>query len=221
VPAEFLPYVFEPFRQADSSPARPHQGLGLGLAICRHLVESHGGVIRAESPGQGQGTTVTVLLPVPAFSGDPAAADDRAIATRRVEPDRSLLAGLRILVVEDEADSREIISTVLREWGADVAAAAAARDALRALDDGTPDVLVSDIGMPDMDGFELIRAVRKRSPGAGGKVPAIALTAYAEPESRQSALDAGFDEHVPKPAEPRQLLQAVARLAGRRPPPLA
>jgi two-component system, chemotaxis family, CheB/CheR fusion protein len=219
VPAEFLPYIFEPFRQADSSPARPHQGLGLGLAICRHLVESHGGVIRAESPGQGQGTTVTVLLPVPALSGDPTAPD--ALATPRVEPDRSLLAGLRILVVEDEADSREIISTVLREWGADVAAAASALDALRALDDGRTDVLVSDIGMPEMDGYELIRAVRKRSPRAGGEVSAIALTAYAEPESRQSALDAGYDEHVPKPAEPRQLLQAVARLAGRRPPPLA
>jgi len=165
---------------------------------------------------------VTVLLPVPALSGDPAAPDgDAALATPRVEPDRSLLAGLRILVVEDEADSREIISTVLREWGADVAAAASARDALRALDDGRTDVLVSDIGMPEMDGYELIRAVRKRSRRAGGEVPAIALTAYAEPESRQTALDAGYDEHVPKPAEPRQLMQAVARLAGRRPPPSA
>src|SRR5262249_5619529 len=126
----FLPHVFEPFRQADSSPSRSYQGLGLGLAISRHLVESHGGVIRAESAGVGKGATMTVLLPVPPLADEPSKADEMGVVPPSVVPDPTLLAGLRLLVVEDEADSREILSTVLREWGAEVATAASAAHAL-------------------------------------------------------------------------------------------
>jgi two-component system, chemotaxis family, CheB/CheR fusion protein len=216
---EFLPHVFEPFRQADSSPARSYQGLGLGLAISRHLVESHGGIIRAESAGVGQGTTVTVLLPVPPLLGEvPSSEPAQHDAPPRVVPDRTLLDGLRVLIVEDEADSRDILAAVLREWGADVTTSASAPDALVVLDSRPPDVLVSDIGMPGMDGYELIRELRKRDAARGGRVPAIALTAYVDPESRSQAFAAGFEEHVAKPADPQALLAAVARLAGRRAP---
>jgi len=217
---DFLPHIFEPFRQADSSPARSAQGLGLGLAIARHLVESHGGVIRAESAGVGRGTSVTVLLPVPPLAGETGPSTETHTAPRPA-PDPALLEGVRVMVVEDEADSREILSTMLREWGAEVTTVRSAPEALSALAAGAPDVLVSDIGMPGMDGFELIRELRRRGSGNGGSVPAIALTAYAGEESRREALAAGFEEHVAKPAEPQQLLAAVARLAGRRPPPSA
>jgi len=214
---DFLPHIFEPFRQADSSPARSAQGLGLGLAIARHLVESHGGIIRAESAGVGRGTSVTVLLPVPPLAGETGPPTETH-AVARVKPDPALLEGVRVMVVEDEADSREILSTMLREWGADVTTAPSAPEALNALAAEAPDVLVSDIGMPGMDGFELIRELRRRGSGNGGTVPAVALTAYAGEESRREALAAGFEEHVAKPAEPQELLNAVARLAGRRPP---
>jgi len=220
---DFLPYIFEPFRQADSSPARSFQGLGLGLAIARHLIESHGGIIRAESAGVGRGASMTVLLPVPPLAGETGpgetgpSAETRA-ARPRVAPDPMLLDGLRVMVVEDEADSREILSTVLREWGAEVTTVASAPEALSALASRAPDVLVSDIGMPGMDGYELIREVRQRGSGNGVSVPAIALTAYAGEDSRREALAAGFEEHVAKPADPQELLAAVARLAGRRPP---
>jgi len=214
---DFLPHIFEPFRQADSSPARSAQGLGLGLAIARHLVESHGGIIRAESAGVGRGTTMIVLLPVPPLAGETKPSTETRTATRAT-PDPAFLEGVRVMVVEDEADSREILSTMLREWGAQVTTALSAPEALSALAAEAPDVLVSDIGMPGMDGFELIRELRRRGTSNGGSVPAIALTAYAGEESRRQALAAGFEEHVPKPAEPQELLDAVARLAGRLPP---
>jgi CheY-like chemotaxis protein len=218
---EFLPYVFEPFRQADSTPARSSQGLGLGLAISRHLVESHGGIIRAESPGVGQGTTVIVLLPVPPLLGDASSPEQsRRDAPPRVAPDRTLLAGLRVLIVEDEDDSREILAALLREWGAEVTTSASAPDALVVVNSRPPDLLVSDVGMPGMDGYELVRELHKRDEAHGGRVPAIALTAYADQESRSQALAAGFEEHVAKPADPQALLAAVARLAGRRAPPI-
>jgi two-component system CheB/CheR fusion protein len=212
---EFLPHIFEPFRQADSSPARSHQGLGLGLAISRHLVESHGGVIRAHSEGVGRGTSITVLLPVPPLAGDTRPEDRAEGAPPPVVPDATLLDGVRVLIVEDEADSRDILGDLLRAWGADVVTVASGPEALVALDDRTPDVLVSDIGMPGMDGYELLREVRKRDDARGGRVPAIALTAYADSESRRLAVETGFEEHVAKPAEPKVLLAAVARLAGR------
>ena len=212
---EFLPHIFEAFRQADSSPARSHQGLGLGLAISRHLVESHGGIIRAHSEGVGKGTTMTVLLPVPPLVAQAAAEDRPEGAPVPVTPDATLLQGVRVLVVEDEADSRDILGDLLRAWGAEVTTAASATEALVTLDDRVPDVLVSDVGMPGMDGYELLREVRKRDDGKGGRIPAIALTAYADADSRRQALEAGFEQHVAKPAEPNVLLAAVARLAGR------
>ena len=213
---DFLPHIFEPFRQADSSPARSQQGLGLGLAISRHLVESHGGLIRAESGGNGRGTAMTVLLPVPPLTGDLASGPGEGPASRPAA-DPSLLGGLRVMVVEDEEDSREMIATVLREWGAEVLTVASADDALKAVEDGRFDVIVSDIGLPGRDGYELIRLLRER----GRLAPAVALTAYAEEESRNKALQAGFQEHVSKPADPQDLLQSVARLAGRRRSPPA
>jgi len=216
---DFLPHVFEPFRQADSTPARSSQGLGLGLAISRHLVESHGGIIRAESAGLGQGTTVIVLLPVPPLIGTTSSSEQgQHDAPPRVVPDRTLLEGLRVLIVEDEADSRDILAAVLREWGADVTTSASAPDALVVLDSRPPDVLVSDIGMPGMDGYELIRELRERDAAHGGRVPAIALTAYADQDSRSQVFSAGFEEHMAKPADPQALLAAVARLTGRRDP---
>jgi two-component system CheB/CheR fusion protein len=215
---DFLPYIFEPFRQADSTPARASQGLGLGLAISRHLIESHGGIIRAESAGAGRGTSMTVLLPVPPLMGETVPSTEAPASPLRSAPDPTLLEGVRVMVVEDEADSREILSTVLREWGAEVTTAASGPEALSTLAARSPDVLVSDIGMPGMDGYQLIREVRQRRDGNGGRVPAIALTAYAGEDSRREALAAGFEEHVAKPADPQELLAAVARLVGRLPP---
>jgi two-component system CheB/CheR fusion protein len=216
IAAEFLPHIFEPFRQADSSPSRSQQGLGLGLAIARHLIESHGGTIRAESRGPGEGATMTVSLPVPALTpheGDPG----EGAPAGRPQPDRVLLAGVRVLVVEDEADSREILAAVLRESGAEVVTADSALVALGVLEKDRPHVLVSDIGMPDVDGFDLIRMLRQRAPEEIARIPAIALTAYTEEESRNKAIEVGFDEHVSKPADPQELIAAVARRAGRGP----
>jgi two-component system CheB/CheR fusion protein len=215
---EFLPHVFEPFRQADSSPSRAHQGLGLGLAIVRHLVESHGGVIRAESPGEEEGAVFTMLLPVPALAMETAPASDSTTpAPPPPAADPMLLAGVRVLVVEDDPDSRDILARMLVESGAEVATAESAREALAIIDERPPDVLVSDIGLPEMDGFALIGELRRRSPDRRGSIPAVALTAYAEEGSRRQAIEAGFQEHLSKPADPRALLGMVARLAGRKP----
>jgi CheY-like chemotaxis protein len=215
---EFLPFVFEPFRQADSSPARSHQGLGLGLAIVRHLVESHGGVIRAESAGVDQGSVFTMLLPVPALTMEPEPEPGSPSAvTPAPAPDRSRLAGLRVLVVEDDPDSRDILATMLVESGAEVATAESAREALAIIDARSPDVLVSDIGLPEMDGYALIGELRRRPTDRGGSIPAVALTAYSEEGSRRQAIEAGFQEHLSKPADPQAFLAVVARLAGRGP----
>jgi CheY-like chemotaxis protein len=163
---------------------------------------------------------VTVLLPVPPLAADMApSTDDAQRSPQRTVPDRTLLAGVRVMVVEDETDSRDILAGVLREWGAEVTTAASAPEALTAMSHRPPDVLVSDIGMPGMDGYDLIRELHKPRSDNAAHVPAIALTAYAGEESRGKALESGFDEHVAKPADPQQLLSAVARLAGRRAPP--
>jgi signal transduction histidine kinase/ActR/RegA family two-component response regulator len=217
---EFLPYVFERFRQGDAAAARTRGGLGLGLAIVRHIVEMHGGTVSAESAGLGQGATFQVTLP--AVAAHMAAGTDRAGsggAAMFASPQS--LAGLRVLVVEDEEDSREMLLLVLGECGAEVRGAESSEEALRALEEWQPDVLVSDIGMPGDDGYELIRRVRALGPDRGGAVPAIALTAYARVEDRMRALEAGFHMHVGKPVEPAELVLVIDSLLKmvRRAPP--
>lgn len=217
---DFLPFVFDRFRQADSSITRSFNGLGLGLAIVRHLVELHGGTVQAESPGEGLGATFTVKLPLMAVS-------PKAKASERVYPivgnrialeNFPSLDGLRILVVDDEADARELLMQLLQECGVQVVAVATADEAIQVLTQQAShlDVLVSDIGMPNEDGYTLLRRVRRLPPENGGRIPAVALTAYARAEDRKAALLAGFQSHVAKPVELAELLAVIANLAGRK-----
>ncbi len=201
---EFLPHVFESFRQEDASVTRKHGGLGLGLAIVYQLVEAHGGTINADSLGEGKGATFTVSLPL-------------LNAKTEENPDKLLeaeqdLRGIRVLAIDDDADSREVIGVFLVMAGAEVMTVASAAEFLVALESFVPDVLVSDIGMPEMDGYSLIGYVRALSPERGGLIPAIALTAYAGEINHQQALAAGFQRHISKPVEPKQLIGAIADL---------
>lgn len=210
---EFLPHVFEHFRPADSSTARHQGGLGLGLAIARHLTELHGGAIRADSPGVGRGATFTVSFPVRVTGEGPA----RVVPgqSEKIRPSAvGVLAGVTVLLVDDEADARETLRVVLDQRGAEVRTVSGGTQAMDLLGRWTPDVLVSDIGMPGEDGYSLIRRVRDLAPDRGGRVPAVALTAYVKPEDRMRALAAGFQTHVPKPVDPDELALVVARLAG-------
>ncbi|MGH7317493.1 MAG: ATP-binding protein, partial [Candidatus Rokuibacteriota bacterium] len=194
---EFLPHVFERFRQAESSTNRAYGGLGLGLAIVRHLVELHGGSVSVQSEGEGQGATFSVRLPVAAAVGAPT---DRAPAATTTDGpmDRSL-SGLRLLIVDDEADAREVMRFMLERGGARVRTADSAAQALDSLREERPDLLISDIGMPVEDGYVLVRRLRAMEEGLGRRLPAIALTAYASEEDTRRALSAGFDAHLSKP----------------------
>jgi signal transduction histidine kinase len=211
---DFLPYVFDRFRQAEGSITRTHGGLGLGLSIVRHLIELHGGTAEVESAGEGQGATFIVGLPLRAELAEDAL--DRTAVGRSVFQAPDLLAGVRVLVVEDETDTRELLVVALQQCGAEVTAFGSVPEALEELDRALPHVLLSDIGVPGEDGYSLIRKVRARGPGQGGDLPAAALTAYARAEDRQRALDAGYQTHLAKPVDPAELIAAVARLAGRR-----
>jgi PAS domain S-box-containing protein len=207
IPAEFLPHVFEHFRQADSTTTRQFGGLGLGLAIARQLVELHNGTIHAESPGENQGATFTVRLPL--FKDEPAAAsneDTNPLPT----PLSSLLCGIRILLVDDEVDARDLLRFTLEESGADVIAVESAFEALEVLKQTEVNILVSDIGMPKMDGYMLMRQIREILGGEG--ILAIAVTAYAGEIDQQQVLAAGFQQHITKPIEPSELIQAIAQL---------
>ena len=214
ISAESLPEVFNRFGAPHTS-SQSQGGMGLGLAIVRHLVGLHGGTVRAESPGPGQGATFTVSLPITA---EHPATDDVAlgIAAKGLEVSRPpALDRVRILVVDDEADSRELLRAILTQCGAQVAVAATAREALQILDRDRFDVLVSDIVMPDEDGYELIRKVRARDAAHGGQIPALAVTAYARIEDRTAAIAAGYQQHAVKPIEPAELAAAVAAVLGR------
>jgi signal transduction histidine kinase/CheY-like chemotaxis protein len=208
-----LPFLFEPFRQADASTARRHGGLGLGLAIVRQLVIAHGGTVHADSDGEGKGATFTVQIParavVPAFRGP--SATTAALGDDADEPPR--LDGLRLLVVDDEHDALTLLSEALGDQGAEVHAASSAREALDALTRVRPHVLVSDISMPDMDGLALMRAVRGRAAEEGGQTPAIALTAFTRDQDVKRALAAGYQVHLAKPVEIAPLARTIVKLA--------
>jgi signal transduction histidine kinase/CheY-like chemotaxis protein len=214
---DFLPYVFERLRQADSSSTRRHGGLGLGLSIARHLIESHGGTIRAQSAGENRGATFIVSLPLSLNAQVKDEGTDLSDSDLNSDSGRGLqkqrLRGVRVLVVDDEADARDLVSRILRQDGAEVRAAKSAAEALGAIDELHPDVLVSDIAMPGEDGYELIRKLRLRDSSHGGHVPAIALTALARTEDRDRALKAGYHAHLPKPVQPVELASTVAELA--------
>jgi signal transduction histidine kinase/CHASE1-domain containing sensor protein/ActR/RegA family two-component response regulator len=213
IKTEFLPYVFDNFRQADGSTTRSIGGLGLGLAIVRHIVELHGGTVSATSSGEGKGSTFTVELPVLAITKKQTFISPKIIINNEVPAEyQRILDGLKIILVEDENDARELIATVLEEAGADVIPVANVAQALDTFQHNKPDILVSDIGMPQEDGYMLIRKVRALSSEQGGKTPALALTAFAGEEGKNQAINAGFQEHIAKPVEATELVKRIANL---------
>ena len=215
---EFLPYVFDRFRQADASTTRKHGGLGLGLSIVRQLVDLHGGSVSVHSEGEGKGATFSILLPVVGVINNENEAEyvhptsgDAIIAFEGLPS----LQGLKVLVVDDEADTRELIGEVLRECGSEVIISRSAAEALVALEEQKPDILISDLAMPDEDGYSLISKIRALPSERGGQIPAAALTAYARAEDRMRVLRSGFQFHLPKPVDSAELVTVVASLAGR------
>lgn len=218
IDAEFLPHVFERFRQEDGTKSRRFGGLGLGLAIVRYLVELHGGEVTAHSEGRHHGSTFRVLLPaatpVPSRSSSPITRVDLERGGSLFRPIANVLTGVRALVVDDSDDIRDLVARILEKAGAEVMAVSSAKAAMEALRRQTPDILVSDIGMPEEDGYELIRRIRAQTQSVSlGRIPAIALTAYADEDDRREALAAGFQRHIKKPVDAHNLVTVVAELA--------
>jgi CheY-like chemotaxis protein len=207
----FLPHVFDAFRQADGTTTREHGGLGLGLTIARQLAELHGGTITAASPGVGRGSTF--VLQLPSVVREP-------YAPQPLPPERDthrdhiegadLLRNVRILVVDDQEDARDLLRTMLSQYGALVTTVDNARAALEEIDQRPPDVVLSDVGMPRQDGYDLIRQLRRRATQRGGRIPAIAVTAYASVADRAAALESGYQAHVAKPFDPAELARTIA-----------
>jgi PAS domain S-box-containing protein len=215
---EFMPHLFERFRQADASTTRRHGGLGLGLSIVKHLVELHGGTVRARSPGEGQGATFCISLPLmPVHRGQDEHREHprSAITVGSPSTDHPSLKGITVLAVDDEPDARDLVRRFLEDCGARVIVASSAEEGLQLLTTERPDMILSDIGMPDMDGYEFIRRVRALGPELGGRTPAAALTAFARTEDRTRALRAGYQTHVAKPVEPAELTAVVASLSSK------
>ena len=211
---EFLPFVFDRFRQADSTTTRQHGGLGLGLAIARHLVEIHGGTIEAQSLGEGRGSTFKIRLPV--FEASPLSAESRDVSGQyKIARSPQLLSGLNVLLVDDDSDTLTLMATALKKRQANVTAVSSANEAIRAIALKRPDVLVSDIAMPDEDGYGLIEKVRRLENGERENIPAVAITAYAKDEDRERALSSGFQIYLAKPVELTELISVVARAARR------
>jgi CheY-like chemotaxis protein/nitrogen-specific signal transduction histidine kinase len=220
ISAEMLPVIFDRFRQADRGPTRTHKGLGLGLALVRHLIEAHGGTVTAQSAGDNQGATFVIRLPVTLAKLDDGAAE-RVHPTARVLMPTFVgpaLEGIRVLAVDDDADALDLAMAILTAARAEVRTCQSAAEALAVFRDWRPDVLIADIEMPGEDGLSLIRKIRALEPDQGGKVPAVALTAYGRVEDRLRTLSAGFSMHVPKPVDPSELTTVVASLAGRETP---
>ena len=205
IAAEFLPHIFDRFRQADAGTSRKHGGLGLGLALVRALTEAHGGTVEAASPGLGQGATFTVRLPLQSVADAPTRPP---VPAARPQP----ISGLRALVVDDDADARELLAITLTSAGAEALVAGSVREALRLLEKERPDLLLTDLGMPEQDGLDLIRIVRALPAESGGRIPAIAVTAYASSAEKQLALSTGFDSHVSKPYDAETLIAVIAAL---------
>ncbi|HKY06051.1 MAG TPA: ATP-binding protein [Blastocatellia bacterium] len=213
---DFLPFVFDRFRQADNSYRRGHGGLGLGLAIVKHLVDLHGGTVRAESAGEGQGAMFIVSLPASAETAVSSEKDRPKV--KQVEPSLDAqvvpeyVRGLKALIVEDDADSREMLVNVISQWGIEPVAVGSAAEALEAIEQVQPDVLISDIGMPGQDGYDLIRKVREMEPAKGGLVPAVALSGYASEEDKARSLLSGFQAHITKPIQLDLLINTLNTL---------
>jgi signal transduction histidine kinase len=218
IPPEFVPYIFDRFRQADGSTTRSQGGLGLGLAIVRHLVDLHDGSVQVQSEGQRRGATFTVTLPIAKAAMLETSVHDSAIQASgngSTRPNEHILNGLRILVVDDEADSRELVATILKRSGGEVRCSQSAADALQTFREWQPDLLISDLAMPNEDGYSLLRKIRRLRSKRAKEIPAVALSAYASDEDRAISLSKGFQMHLPKPIEPDKLVTSVAEAVGR------